>query len=399
MIRRSLSSLSVMAFAAMLTSTGVARSEGAQNPATDRIECSLSQVETKPESVIDPCSKIIADQTKSDADRGYALFIRGMGYHNTKRFALAGQDYDRAIRLTPTNEELLVSRANIGFRRGDYQEGLSFLHRVLALNPSNGHALRSIGGLNEDMGAFEEADRYYTMALAANPTDAYALLFRCKNLQRQNRFDDALKDADALVAIAPEGINRQGYLDENGDRRDFHVIALKTRAHIYHTLRQFDRAERDVNSAVAYRRTADSLSARGFFLAYRPGRQQEAFADLQEAVSLGSQGAQTFFGLGLLHAQRRQFSDALADFDRAVAVDPFSGDALRMRARMHRELDQADLAFDDMMQAVAIDGSVLKQTVSALRSAGYWRSSEVPAALTPDFKDAVHACMLDKRCN
>jgi Tfp pilus assembly protein PilF len=144
---------------------------------------------------------------------------------------------------------------------------------------------------------------------------------------------------------------------------------------------------------------ADSLSARGFFLAYRPGRQQEAFADLQEAVSLGSQGAQTFFGLGLLHAQRRQFSDALADFDRAVTADPFSGDALRMRARMHRELDQADLAFDDMMQAVAIDGSVLKQTVSALRSAGYWRSSEVPAALTPDFKDAVHACMLDKRCN
>jgi tetratricopeptide (TPR) repeat protein len=395
MIGRSLSGLLLTAVVAILQVAGPGRAAAAP----DTVECSLPQVEINPESVIDPCSKVIADEKKPPSDRGYALFIRGMGYHNTKRFALAGEDYDAAIELTPTNEELLVSRANIAFRSGRYEEGVSFLQKVLALNPSNGHALRTVGTLNEDMGDFEEANRHYTMALAANPKDAYALLFRCKNLQRLHRFDDALKDADALVAIAPEDINRQGYLDENGDRRDFHIIALKTRGHIYHTLGQFDQAERDVNSAVAYRRTAASLSARGFFLAYRPGREQEAFSDLQEAVSLGSKGFQTFFGLGLIHAQRRQFRDALADFDRAAAIDQFSGDALRMRARMHRELDQADLAFDDMMQAVTIDESVLKQTIFALRSAGYWRSSEVPTSLPPDFKDAVRACMLDKHCN
>src|SRR5690348_16297490 len=153
-----------------------------------------------------------------------------MGYHNTKRFALAGQDYDAAIELTPTNEELLVSRANIAFRGGRLEEGLSFLQRALALNPSNGHALRTVDALNEDMGALEEANRYYTMALARNPKDAYALLFRSKIYQKQHRLDDALKDAEALVAIAPDDINRQGFLDGNGDRLDFHIIALKDRS-------------------------------------------------------------------------------------------------------------------------------------------------------------------------
>ncbi|CCE07872.1 conserved exported hypothetical protein [Bradyrhizobium sp. STM 3843] len=371
---------------------------GAESGASWASECSLPEVQVSPESVIDPCSKVIADQTRPAAERGYALFIRGMGYHNTKRFALAGQDYDAAIELTPTNEELLVFRANIAFRAGRHEEGLSYLQKALALNPSNGHALRTVGALNEDMGAVEEASRYYTLALAADPKDAYALLFRSKIYLGQRRFGDALKDANALVAIAPDDINRQGYLDGNGDRLDFHIIALKDRAYIYTLLWQFDQAEQDLNSAVAYRRSAASLAARGKFLTYRPGREKDAFSDLQEAIALGSKSYDTFFSLGLLHARLRQFQDALADFDKTVEIDPMDGDARRMRARMHRELDQFDLAFDDMIHAVALSESVLKQTMPALRTAGYWRSNDPPAALTPEFADAIRACMLDKLC-
>jgi hypothetical protein len=70
-----------------------------------------------------------------------------------------------------------------------------------------------------------------------------------------------------------------------------------------------------------------------------------------------------------------------------------------MRARMHRELDQVEPAFDDMMQAVALSGPVLKQTMTALRTAGYWRARNDPDAITPDLEDAIQACMLNKRCN
>jgi hypothetical protein len=60
--------------------------------AEESVGCSLSHVEISPDKVIEPCSKIIAEPTTSPADRGYALFIRGKGYHSTKRFELARRD-------------------------------------------------------------------------------------------------------------------------------------------------------------------------------------------------------------------------------------------------------------------------------------------------------------------
>jgi tetratricopeptide (TPR) repeat protein len=395
MIRRPLSDILLMAVVATLSGAGL-------EPAIavgDLDGCSLAQSEVSPETVIGPCTKIIADTTTSPAHRGYALFIRGKGYHSTRHFDLAGQDYDAAIVLTPTNEELLVSRANIAFRGGHYREGLSFLQGALTLNPSNGHALRTVGALSADAGHREEANRYYAMALAADPNDAHALLFRSENYIQLRQFDLALKDADALVALAPAAINREGYIDGYGDRVDFHSLALTTRADIYEALGQPDRAEQDLNAAVDYRRSALSLSARGKFLAYKSGREKQALSELDEAISLGRIDSQSFYAKGLLHVRLRQHQIALAAFDRALEINPQSAYALRMRARMYRQLDQTELAVADMIHAVAISDEVLRETMPALSAAGYWRSRDMPDARTAAFEDAIRACMLDKTCN
>jgi tetratricopeptide (TPR) repeat protein len=386
-------------FTIALIAVVTALSGAALEPAAAADGCSLAQVEVSPETVIEPCSKIVADTTASPADRGHALFIRGTGYLSTKRFDLAGQDYDAAIVLTPTNDELFASRANIAFRGGRYQEGFSFLQSALALNPSNGHALRTVGTLNAESGKPEEAIRYFTMALAADPNDAYALLFRSGAYTRLRRFDAALKDANALVAMTPAAINRQGFLDQYGDRLDFHSLALTNRADIYGALGQPDRAEQDLTAAVDYRRSAQSLSARGKFLAYKSGREKQALSELDEAISLGQVDSQTFYAKGLLHVGLRQYQMALAAFDRALDINPQSAYALRMRARMYRQLDQSELAVADMTHAVAISDTVLRETMPALSAAGYWRSRDMPDALTPAFEDAIRACMLDKTCN
>lgn len=363
------------------------------------VGCSLSMVDVAPVAVIEPCSKVIADKTTSPADRGYALFIRGKGYHNTKRFDLARQDYDVAIDLTPDNEELFVSRANIAFRSGRREDGVSFLQKALALNPSNGHALRTMGTMLQDAGHREQANRYYSMALAADPRDAYALIFRSRNNIELRQLDEALKDADELVAMAPDDINRQGYLDGRGDRLDFHVLALENRANVYDTRRQFDLAERDLNAAVAYSRSALALGARGKFLAYKDGRDKQALFDLNEAISLGSADAEVFYAKGMVHMHFREAQEAIAAFDGALRINPHWGSALRMRALVYRQLDQTDLAVADTLHAVAVSPWARRVTLDAASRAGYWRSSEDPTELTPALEDAIQACMLDKRCN
>src|SRR5262249_22728104 len=242
-------------------------------------------------------------------------------------------------------------------------------------------------------------DRCYAMALEADPHDPWALWFRSQNRRWQHKFDAALKDADALVAIPPAEINRQGYFDRWGNRHDFHVMAFENRAKIYGEMRQPDRAEQDLDAAVAYGRTYLSVGSRGKFLAYRQGREGEAFSDLIEAIALGSVDEEVFYAIGLMQVKRRQFNEALNSFDRAFEIAPRFADALRMRARMHRALDQTEPAVSDMMQAVTLSERVLHESMPALRAAGYWSSGEMPDATDPALADAIRACMLDEHCN
>ena len=107
--------------------------------------CTLLQVQTIPASVIAPCSAIIDDPSTPPAAKGFALFIRGKAYHNSKRLDLAQQDYDAAIKLTPRNAELFVARANVAARSHRWREATDMLQQALAIEPANAHALRMAG--------------------------------------------------------------------------------------------------------------------------------------------------------------------------------------------------------------------------------------------------------------
>lgn len=361
--------------------------------------CLLSKVETHAESVIDPCTKIISDASVAPKDRGYALFVRGKGYHNTKRFVLARQDYDAAIKLTPENDDIYPSRANIAFRAGRYDEGVAFLEQALKLNPKNTNAIRSIGALLSSSGDTEQASSYFSQVIDLKPDDAYALLWRSEIYKQKQQFELALKDADTLVALPPVEVNRQGYLDGNGNRLDFHIIALKNRAEIYSAAGKSDLAEKDLTQAVDYKLSAQSLAARGKFFAYVKGREQDALRDLDGAVSLDPSDYNSFYSKGLVHLRLRQADGALSSFDRAVEINPRFAHALRMRARTHRELDHTERAIEDMNRAVELSPQILRETMYGLRSAGYWRSNDNPRSITPALQDALRACMLDRTCN
>jgi hypothetical protein len=41
----------------------------------------------------------------------------------------------------------------------------------------------------------------------------------------------------------------------------------------------------------------------------------------------------------------------------------------------------------------------MRQTIGALRHAGYWTSRDVPTVMSNELRDAIQACMIDPRCN
>lgn len=361
--------------------------------------CTQRAVEADPAAVIAPCTTLLQKPDLSAAARSQALFIRGQAYHHTKQLQPAQWDYDAALKLAPDNDAIYPSRANVALRFGRFEEAVAFLKRGLAINPKNAHSLRMVGIILKDMGRLDEAIRYFSMALDADPNDAYALLFRSYAYQQQRRFDLALQDADKLVAMPADKINLQGYLDNHGVKRDFHIKALKNRAGIYSDTAKYDLAERDLTAAVSYNRTADSLEARGAFLMERPGQQQRALDDLQAATALNPHMLQAFYFKGAVLVELKRYQEALTALDQALTIRPGYDYALRMRSMTYRALGQTDLAARDLQQVVVESPRLASLTIQSLQVAGYLPSGEMPDGLTPQLKDAIHACMLDPACN
>jgi tetratricopeptide (TPR) repeat protein len=382
-------------FAAFVFLASSTLSYAAERDAT----CSQDSVETDPASVIAPCTILLAQQGLSDAQRSDALFIRGQGYHRSKNLDHAGKDYDAALQLTPDNDAIYPERADVAFREGELDRGMALLRQALVLNPKNARALRMVANYLSDQGRLDDAIRYASMALDADPNEAHALLIRSETYKRKHQFDLALRDADALAAMPPDRINRQGYLDMYGVKRDFHIMALQNRADIYAEIGNDELAERDLNAAVEYKRSGESLAARGDYLMDRPGQERAALQDLEEATTLDADLVRAFYLKGLLLVQLQRYGNAFDAFDRAVEIDPQYDFALRMRALMYRELGQTDLAVRDLEHAMAMSPRVVSMTMRTLRQAGYWNTSEIPNGLTPQLQDAIRACMIDKHCN
>jgi tetratricopeptide (TPR) repeat protein len=213
------------------------------------------------------------------------------------------------------------------------------------------------------------------------------------------KFDAAFKDIDALIDLAPSYVNRLGYVDGDARMRDFHIVALAERASMFEELAKYDRAEQDLNAAVTYLRSTESLTARAEFLVSRPDRLQDALVDLEEATALDQTYRVAFYTKGLVLGRLRRFDEAYTALDRAVELAPNNAFGLLMRGKMQQALGRSRAAAEDVLSAMMISPQVTRWTLGSLRHAGYWISRDDPRTVTPELRDAVQACMMDPMCN
>jgi tetratricopeptide (TPR) repeat protein len=344
------------------------------------------------------CTQYLKMSGLEQSRRADALFIRGQAYHRTRRLTQAAADYAAATAITPRNEDIWVAWANLDLRRGDMQGYVEKVEKAASLNEHSARVLRAIGQMFWVSDDNEKALGFYGKALEIDPSEPFALLHRVEIYRAERKFAEAIADANALVALPRDVINRDGYLDRDGNVRDFHIAALILRAELYQAVGQSDRAAKDYETAVSDGRTVPALVAQAKFLA-REKPSQEALALLEEAGKKESGNASAQFALGveLIFAQR--FEPAMAAFDHAIAARPGFAMAYKMRARMHRQLGQTEDAVKDFMQAIEADPSIIEESMPAFRFAGYWTSPDMPKQVTPELKDAIRACMLDTTCN
>jgi serine/threonine protein kinase/Tfp pilus assembly protein PilF len=108
------------------------------------------------------------------------------------------------------------------------------------------------------------------------------------------------------------------------------------------------------------------------------GRDAEAAACYTTCIALWPHGDRLHFNRGLAHLRRRDYRQALADFDRVVALCPDLADAYFNRALAHHGLDRQEEALADLDRALA-------------RNAPYTRAYFLRARIRDKLGDAAGA--------
>ncbi len=129
---------------------------------------------------------------KADVDAGISI-LRGLSLHDGRRriqvILLEGEfledvgrhldaveAYDRAIEMSPGNEDILYTRAMAGDLAGRLDILERDLHAILEKNPVHYHALNALGyTLTLRTTRYEEAKSYLEKALSLRPNDFYVL--------------------------------------------------------------------------------------------------------------------------------------------------------------------------------------------------------------------------------
>ncbi|CAN5311151.1 hypothetical protein BH10PSE8_BH10PSE8_17160 [soil metagenome] len=360
--------------------------------------CIKDRMETQPASVEAPCTERLESGKLGPALKAQAFYIRGRGRHRTGQIKLAAKDYDEAIKLQPKNSEFYVDRANTRFRADDREAAIADLETSLRLNARNTRALIIFGNMLINAGQPMDGLKLIDQALSIDPKQPFGLLFRLEAYAAMSRWPEALKDADTLVALPPERINRAGYVDSRGQLLDFHIVALEARAKIHEQKRQFAEAEADLNAAVAYKADTQAYQARAAFLANQMHREADALRDLEIVAAARPDAFWVQYGRAQLLLRSKRWADAIAASDRALDIDGDDGGAYEVRGMALKALGRFDEAFSDLTAALEREPSLIPDHITSLESAGYFPSRQLPTEMTPLLRDALKACSLDPAC-
>jgi tetratricopeptide (TPR) repeat protein len=98
---------------------------------------------------------------------------------------------------------------------------------------------------------------------------------------------------------------------------------------------------------------AQPYNVRGAVLG-RAGRNEEALADFDKALAIDPNFAQAYANRGLIHRQLKRYDRALADYNKAIEIDPNYAAAYVGRGMVKRAKGDALAALEDFNKAIEI---------------------------------------------
>ena len=274
------------------------------------------------------------------------LFTQGLNAHQAGHLDEAERLYREALEQAPRHIVALRNLGTVFLQRGELEPGVDWLAQSLALDPNQPAALNNWANGLMALGRLGEALGAYDKALELNPQDPFAHRNRARLLTTLERLDEALTAYDRALAITPDD-----------------PALLFDHGLLLHRLGRANGAMASLRRAVALKPdSAEAMNLIGVVLGDED--EDQALACYDRALALAPGYPDALNNKALILARRGQLDEAVALYDRAIALSPAFPAAHANRATalglMHR-LDEAVAGYD---AAIALQPGLVDAVLS-----------------------------------
>jgi tetratricopeptide (TPR) repeat protein len=335
-------------------------------------------------------TEALQDKTLPNERRATLLADRGVAYARRQSPREAIEDFNRAIQLFPEHAAIYNNRGNVLLGIGAVREAMKDFDRALMLAPGYAAAYSNRAGAQVKLGQLNLAIADYTKAIALVPSNPAAFTGRGRAHLAAHRPHGAIRDftravtADARFSAAYRSRAEAKLIVERFEDaiEDFsRAIAFDSRNSDLYILRggayldagNAASAVKDFATAIDLApRSARAYVARGFAYA-KAEAYDDALNDFARAIELEPRNAKAFAYRAWAYRQQ-QPELGLKEVERALKLDGASAEAHWARGEIHEAQGRGTLAVADLEKALALDPE-LKEAARALQRLGVLKAA------------------------
>jgi len=347
---------------------------------------------------------------------GYLISVQG-GYELSERAwedlqVPKAEDKNRPADLQPKDAEAYLKRGNERWRNGELAAAIIDFSRSIDLNPRQADAYYARGLAKNANGDRKGAISDYNQAIDLNPKNFDYYNDRGIAKRASGDIDGAIADYTRAIELNPKGADLAYYNravakntkgDQNGALDDYnHAIELNpknanaynNRGNIKKAKGDFDGAIADFTSAiglnsnltVAHKNRAETKRAKGDAAGAAEDLKHTGQPESEESQPRSDQTVADLVNRGIENGKKGDLDGALADFDRAIELNPKDDAAYYNRAQAKRLKKDAAGAIADYTRAIEL-GS---KNPAAYNNRGNARAeNNDPAGAIADYTHAI----------
>lgn len=269
-------------------------------------------------------------------------FIDGYAQQALGQIAAAIDDLEQASTLDPTNVEVLGNLANLYLAVNQPMDAERIAKRAVTFNKTNPDAYMALGSVYAAESHYDDARIQFEQAFTLDTTSAKPLYSIAQTYVAQNNIPMALQSIDRALAVDPNSVDALSFKAQ-----------LYARQHdVTHATEAYDDAA--VAAPTDEQKVAIEIEKAEFYSSAHLDPQ--ALAVYQQLMTQYPSVSLVYVGYGAyLAAEKHDMTGAVAQWRKALTIDPDQTDALRDMGQYDLQSNRANDAIVALRHLVTVE--------------------------------------------